>query len=145
MIHFRWCLAIALVSVVSAGCTSQATQHASAPRSGDLGASSAKRVAESLAVRDARGDPVLTRPSDVQSMSFQDALTTIGSSPDYSLGGSAPVWLVHVYADVAGRKEPPPRPPWATTATTQVTATASRPNYFVIVDAASGRIVVENY
>jgi hypothetical protein len=145
VMFFRRCLVGAVAVILSTGCMSDARQHASASRSSDISASTAKRIAERLAVSDARGDPVLARPSDVRSMDFQDALTTIGSGADYSLGSSAPVWLVHVHANVAMRKQPPPRPPWAATTTTPQKASTSPPNYFVIVDAATGRVVVENY
>jgi hypothetical protein len=142
---FRWCLVGAVAVGLSAGCTSDARQHASASGSSDISASTAKRIAERLAVRDAKGDPVLSRPSDARSMTFERAERAIGSGEDYSLGSAAPVWLVHVHANIAVGRQPPPRPPWASTTTTPTTASTSPPNYFVIVDAATGRVVVENY
>jgi hypothetical protein len=142
---FRWCLVVAVAVISSTGCASNASQHGSPSGSIGIGASTAKRIAERLAVRDARGDPVLSRLSDAQSTTFARAQRAIGSGVDYSLDSSAEVWLVHVYANVAMGMQPPPRPPWAATTTTPVTASASPPNYFVIVDAVTGRVVVENY
>ena len=86
-------------------------------------------------------------------MSFQAALTAIGSSQDYSHAPSAPVWLVHVYGMYGGgRKVPPPTRAnsdlGATTTSTQsATSTTSPPppNYFVIIDAVTGQLIVLNY
>jgi hypothetical protein len=141
----RWCLAAAVAVILSAGCASVARQPASRSRGIDIGGTAATRIAEQLAIQDSHGDPVLTRPSDARSMALDQAERAIGSSEDFSLGASAPVWLVHVYADVAGRRGSPPRPPWAPTTTTPVTRSTVPPNYFVIIDAATGRVVVENY
>jgi hypothetical protein len=83
-------------------------------------------------------------------MSFQAALTAIGSSADYSHALSAPLWLVHVYARFAGgRLVPPPTRATAdlggkTTSATSLT-TPPPPNYFVIIDAVTGQVIVENY
>jgi hypothetical protein len=112
---------------------------------GGMTASAAKRIAEGLAVRDEHRVPVLIRPSDARSMTFERAQRAIGSGVDYSLSGSAPVWLVHVYANIGGAMEPPPDLFAQPTTSTPVATAASTPNYYAIVDAASGRIVVENY
>ena len=86
-------------------------------------------------------------------MSFQAALTAIGSSPDYSHPPSAPVWLVHVYARFAGgRLIPPPTRATADLGATTTSATSPTstmlpppPNYSVIIDAVTGQTIVENY
>jgi hypothetical protein len=85
-------------------------------------------------------------------MSFQAALTAIGSSQDYSSHApSAPVWLVHVYGMFASGKVPPPTQATAdlgttTTSTTSVTSTTPPPpSYFEIIDAVTGAVIVQNY
>jgi hypothetical protein len=135
---------MAVAVVLSAGCGSVAVQSASSSRSLDIGESAAVRIAEGLAVEDSKGDPVLSRPSEARSMTFAQAERTLGSGEDFSLGDSAPVWLVHVYGDFNGKEGPPPRPPWAPT-TPATTASTSPPSYFVVIDAATGRVAIENY
>jgi hypothetical protein len=141
----RWCLVTAVAVVLSAGCGSVAAQSASSSAGSiDIGETAALRIAEALAVPDSKGDPVLSRPSDARSMTFEQAEHAIGSGEDFSLGDSAPVWLVHVYGDFNGKEGPPPRPPWAPT-TPATTASTSPPSYFVVIDAATGRVAIENY
>jgi hypothetical protein len=145
MYRLRGCLVTAVAVVLSAGCGSVAVQSASSSARGiDIGETAALRIAEGLAVQDSKGDPVLSRPSDARSMTFVQAERALGPDEDFSLGDSAPVWLVHVYGDLNGKDEPPPRPPWAPT-TPPTTASTSPPSYFVIVDAATGRVAIENY
>jgi hypothetical protein len=145
VMFLRGCLVVAVSVALLTGCASHATRRASSSRSIDIGASAAMRIAEDLALRDTKGDPVLSRPSAARLMTFEQAERAIGSGVDYSLGGSAAVWLVHVYANFGSPHGSPPRPPWAPTTTTPQTTPTPQPSYFVIIDAATGRVVVENY
>jgi len=81
-------------------------------------------------------------------MTFQAALTAIGSSEDSSHAPSAPVWLVHVYGTFGVRMGQPPRLPGGpTTSTSSATATTPGPprSYFVIIEAITGEVAVDNY
>jgi hypothetical protein len=115
----------------------------------EVTADQATLTAEELAARNAAGEAALRQPSDATAMSFQSALSAIGSSPDYSLAPSAPVWLIHVYAEPASGISRPPSmatAPQAGPALADAETTTTAPpilSYYAIIDGASGRLVVE--
>ena len=114
---------------------------------GNIGSAKATRIAESLAATDARGKPLLSQPTIARGMTFQAAPTAIGSSEDYAHAPSAPVWLVHVYGTFGVPMGRPPRILGTTAPTTSapLTTSPSRRSYFVIIDAITGEVAVENY
>jgi hypothetical protein len=144
------CLCVCVVAAAGCGSTSAATMattpvQSTLSTSGDIGAARAIAIAEASG-----GNPRVSRPSDAQAMSFQAALDAIGSSPDYSHAPTAPVWLVHVYGAFADRRSlPAPRDLGATTTSappaTSTTVVLTSWNYFVIIDAITAQVIVENY
>jgi hypothetical protein len=109
-----------------------------------IDAAAARRIAESYAVTDDHGRPVLSAPTRATSMTFEQAERSIGSGADYSLPGTARVWLVHVYGEFASPRGRPPPPPWAKPSPT-TTGRRVAPSYYVILDADSGSVHVLNY
>jgi hypothetical protein len=109
------------------------------PPAGLISSTTAIATAQELAATNSDGSPALRQPSTASEMTFQAALSAIGSSPDYSLDASAPVWLVQVFAAPAATWSIPPKPGQTTT-----TESSALRTYSTIIDATTGRLVVVN-